>query len=129
MKTWACSRQFQIFWRKNRSVRKKPGPLAGSRGSNSPGTSAVELGVEPKMEVVNMLKYAAILMKENILVLAALTSFPSKSTIGNSTGLDCPQSCLLSSETINLKKNTFFYFWTPITFIWEEVSIIFVTIK
>ena len=83
---------------------KTPGPLAGSKGSNSPGTSTVELGGEPNMEVVNVVKYAAILMKENILVLAAFTSFPSKSTIGNSTGLDCPQSCLLSSETINIKK-------------------------
>ena len=87
---------------------KKPGPLAGSKGSNSPGTSAVELGGEPNMEVVTVVKYAAILTKENVSVLAALTSFPSKSTIGNSTGLDCPQSCLLSPETINIK-NTFLF--------------------
>ena len=91
---------------------KTPGPLAGSKGSNSPGTSAVELGGEPNMEVVNVLKYAAILMKENISVLAAFTSFPSKSTIGNSTGLDCPQSCLSSSETININKYLSFSFWT-----------------
>ena len=63
------------------------------------------------MEVVNALKYAAILMKENISICATFTSFPSKSTIGNSTGLDCPHSCLLSSETININKYLSFSFW------------------